>query len=53
MIKAPEDFVKFAVQRVFSNCGVILTKIRNRLGNETAYKLVLSHDARTEYAGSF
>ena len=48
VLKSPEDFVKFAVKllsapsssgsikRVFSNVGVILTKIRNRLGNETA-----------------
>ena len=55
VLKAPENTVKFAVkllsaplssgfiERVFSNFGVILTKIRNRLGNETAYKLVFCY----------
>ena len=54
-VQAPDDFVKFAVKllsvpsssasigRVFSNFGVILTKLRNRLGNETASKLVFCY----------
>ena len=31
------------IERVFSSFGVILTKIRNRVGNETAYKLVFCY----------
>ena len=51
VFKVPDDFVNIAVkllsapsssasiERVFSNFGVIHTKLRNRLGNETASKL--------------
>ena len=41
LLSAPSSSA--SIERVFSNFGVIHTKLRNRLGNETAPKLVFCY----------